>query len=438
MRRLLELGVSVLVAVVLWIFVVTVIGPEYEKEFKDIPVTFVGETSSDLMIRNEEGHKVTLKLSGNRAELLKLSTSNITVVIDRTQITEAGSHVYRYDVQYPANVTRNAVIVQSMDPAGIKLDVDRVTTADIPVKVTYDGPTPDNFVRPVDPELKPIRIKGPEQIVNQIAYAKVAIQSSTIPEDDIVGNFPYQFYDKNNQVVDATAVTPSPENRTVSITYPVRITKDLTLDVSKIYGGGVTASNSSCELSQDKITVSGKQADLKNLTVLQLGVIDLSTMRESGTIVFNLDEALSQMPGDLKVVEGDPEVIVTVQLPELLTKELYVTQFKIINPPEGSICNIRTSNLKVTVRGSKENVSKISASDITIVVDLSNFEGLQEDEDAEQQYFKGVAVIKDKTDEVAVLSISDDGSVLVLVEDEAVVAARNAQKNQAVVTPVKN
>ncbi len=438
MRRLLELGVSVLVAVVLWIFVVTVIGPEYQKEFKDIPVTFVGETSSDLMIRNEEGHKVTLNLSGNRAELLKLSASNITVVIDRAQITEAGSRVYRYDVQYPANVTRNAVIVQNMDPAGIKLDVDQVTSADIPVKVTYDGPTPDNFVKPVDPELRPIRIKGPEQIVNQIAYAKVVIQSSTIPQDDIVGNYPYQFYNKDHQVVDADDVTPNPEDRTVSVTYPIRITKELTLDVSKIYGGGVTEFNAPCKLSQDKITVSGKQADLKDLTVLDIGVIDLSTMKESGTIIFNLDDVLSQMPGDLKVVEGEPEVIVTVELPDLGTKELYVTQFEIINAPEGTVCSIRSSGLKVTVRGYKDNVSKISASDITIIVDLSNFEGLQNGQTSEQQYFKGVAAIKDKTDEVAVLSISDDGSVLVFVEDASVVAARNAQKNQAQVLPVNN
>lgn len=430
-KKILTIALSVVLALALWFYVVMFIGPEYQDTFRDIPVTFVGEPSSDLMIRNMEGHKVTLDLSGNRSDLNKLSASNITVTVDLSTVTEAGNRAYRYDVSFPGNVAKNAVIVQRQEPAGIILEVDRVMEKPVDISVVYDGPLPENYVKTPDPELEPVRIKGPENIINQIEYAKVIIQSDTVPTDDITGNFEYRFYDKNDKEVDASGITPGQEDRTVSVTYPIRVTKEVLLGVDIKYGGGATEENTSYVIEPATITVSGKQAELKDLNVLMLGEIDLSTMNENEIIHFSIEEKLKEISPNIKNASGDPEATVSVAFPDLTIKDFHVTQFQAINQPEGMVCSIRSNGMKVTVRGSKSVVEAMASSDITIIVD---FTGVA----LGSQYLEVTAVIKNNPVDVGVYRIPDD--VLVLVEDAAVVAAREAAEaaKNPIITPIKN
>ena len=430
-KKILTIALSVVLALALWFYVVMFIGPEYQDTFRDIPVTFVGEPSSDLMIRNMEGHKVTLDLSGNRSDLNKLSASNITVTVDLSTVTEAGNRAYRYDVSFPGNVAKNAVIVQRQEPAGIILEVDRVMEKPVDISVVYDGPLPENYVKTPDPELEPVRIKGPENIINQIEYAKVIIQSDTVPTDDITGSFEYRFYDKNDKEVDASGITPGQEDRTVSVTYPIRVTKEVLLGVDIKYGGGATEENTSYVIEPATITVSGKQAELKDLNVLMLGVIDLSTMNENEIIHFSIEEKLKEISPNVKNASGDPEATVSVAFPDLTIKDFHVTQFQAINQPEGMVCSIRSNGMKVTVRGSKSVVEAMASSDITIIVD---FTGVA----LGSQYLEVTAVIKNNPVDVGVYRIPDD--VLVLVEDAAVVAAREAAEaaKNPIITPIKN
>lgn len=430
-KKILTIALSVVLALALWFYVVMFIGPEYQDTFRDIPVTFVGEPSSDLMIRNMEGHKVTLDLSGNRSDLNKLSASNITVTVDLSTVTEAGNRAYRYDVSFPGNVAKNAVIVQRQEPAGIILEVDRVMEKPVDISVVYDGPLPENYVKTPDPELEPVRIKGPENIINQIEYAKVIIQSDTVPTDDITGSFEYRFYDKNDEEVDASGITPGQEDRTVSVTYPIRVTKEVLLGVDIKYGGGATEENTSYVIEPATITVSGKQAELKDLNVLMLGEIDLSTMNENEIIHFSIEEKLKEISPNIKNASGDPEATVSVAFPDLTIKDFHVTQFQAINQPEGMVCSIRSNGMKVTVRGSKSVVEAMASSDITIIVD---FTGVA----LGSQYLEVTAVIKNNPVDVGVYRIPDD--VLVLVEDAAVVAAREAAEaaKNPIITPIKN
>lgn len=430
-KKILTIALSAVLSLALWFYVVMYIGPEYQDTFRDIPVTFSGKTASDLMLRNQEDHKVTLVLSGNRSDLNKLSSSNITVTVDLSQITEPGTKGYRYEVSFPGNVAKNAVIVQSQEPASILLTVDRVTEDDVPVQVVYDGPLPENYVKTPVPELDPIHIAGPEDIINRIAYAKVTIQSDTVPTDDITGSYSYQFYDKEHKVVDASGITPDEEDRTVSVTYPIRVTKEVLLGVDIKYGGGATEDNTSYVIEPAIITVSGKQADLKDLNVLMMGEIDLSTMNENEVITFSIEEKLKEISPNIKNASGDPEATVSVTFPDLTIKDFHVTQFQAINQPEGTVCSIRSNGMKVTVRGSKSVVEAMNSSDITIIVDFTGAA-------LGSQYLKATAVIQNNPVDAGVYRIPDD--VLVLVEDAAAVAAREAAEaaKYPVITPIKN
>ena len=78
---------SLLVALGMWLYVVTYISPESEAMFYNIPVVFEGETvlstERNLMVTGISTTTVNMKISGNRSDLNKLNSSNIIVKVDK-------------------------------------------------------------------------------------------------------------------------------------------------------------------------------------------------------------------------------------------------------------------------------------------------------------------------------------------------------------------
>ena len=412
-RQIVNIVIAFVVAFGLWVYVVTVVGPEYEDTFTDVPVTFIGEPADGLEVHNKQGHKVTLKLSGNRSDLNKLSVSNISVTVDLSQISQPGNRGYRYEVSFPGNVPHNAVIVQSQEPASIMLSVGRVIEKNVPFRVQYNGPTPDGYVKILDPELEDVFVRGPEEIVSQIEYAGVTVLSEVIPDGDITGTYGYKFYDKNDQEVKVDdTVTPVAEERKVMVTYPIRATKKIALSITPKYGGGITESNASYTISPREITVQGMPSDLKKLDTLDLGVIDFSILKKDETINISIEDKLAEISKNLKV-EGQTEAEVKVTLPELEPRTFYLSQFKEINKPDNVNCEIKVESVRVTVRGSEMDLNALDVSKIQIVVDYTGIRPAEY-----PQEWKATAIINQDGINVAVIETGSVRVVATEVPDE--------------------
>ena len=110
-NRILSTLLAVSVAFVLWVYVITVVSPNSEATFYNIPVVVQGEPmleSYGLMNVTENIPTVTLKLSGNRSDLNKVNSSNITLIADLSKVYEAGTANLRYSISYPGDVASNA------------------------------------------------------------------------------------------------------------------------------------------------------------------------------------------------------------------------------------------------------------------------------------------------------------------------------------------
>ena len=101
---------AVAISFSLWWYVVTVVSPEFDDTFYDIPVVLSGETflhERGLMVLDEKLPTVTLKLSGNRSVLSKLNSGNITLVADLSKISDTGEQQLTFSVVYPGDVPQN-------------------------------------------------------------------------------------------------------------------------------------------------------------------------------------------------------------------------------------------------------------------------------------------------------------------------------------------
>ena len=133
---------SLLIAFGLWVYVITVDNPEFEETYYDIPVYFQNETAltnRGLMITSENEPKITLRLKGNRSDLINLNESNINIIADLSRIYDTGTQSLSYSISYPGNVPESAITVMDKSMENITLMVERRLEKQVDVVPIYEG-----------------------------------------------------------------------------------------------------------------------------------------------------------------------------------------------------------------------------------------------------------------------------------------------------------
>ena len=150
MKRKLIYGLlSVLIAIGLWLYVVTVVNPEWSDTFYNIPVVLENEEvliERGLMLTSKDIPTVTLRLSGNRTDMIKLNASNITLKADLSRIYSAGEQSLGYTIVYPGDVPSNAFVEESRYPESITVVVEERRHKEVPVEVKWLGKSPEGFL----------------------------------------------------------------------------------------------------------------------------------------------------------------------------------------------------------------------------------------------------------------------------------------------------
>lgn len=365
---------SIAIAIGLWFYVVTVVKPESTNTYYNIPVVLEGESillnNRNLMIVGGKDATVTMELFGNRTDLDKVNSGNITLIADLTKIYEAGEVEVTYSHRFPGDVPSGALTVQSKSPATIKLKVEERVSGFVDVEPIYIGEMPDKDMYIVDTknaqlDTTRVQITGPKSVIEQIEKATINVDLTGQTEDFMVKER-ITLRDKDGNPVDASMVTVSVEE--VTLTLPIRYFKYIQVRVENVIeGGGATQENSSIQYEPGRIMVSGNKEVLSKKTVILLpGNIDLGKLTQAVEQPFPLilDEGLT-------CESGETEIIVKVSFPNLGTQELTITNIQALNVPEGLDCELLTKELKVTVRGGKDVVARVKASDLTVTVDFA-------------------------------------------------------------------
>ncbi len=392
-RKFLTALLSLVVAFGLWVYVVTVVSPEYQETYRDIPVKFIGESVLEedrhLMLILEETPTVTLHLSGNRSDHAKLSSSNITVTVDLSKVYEAGKQSLLYNVSYPGNVSNNAFDVLSREPSGLTVEIVERGVREVPIQVEYTGELPEDFIKD-KPEMavQTIRVEGPRTTVEKISAARIQVPIEGLTQT-LTDEFAYTLVDEDGEPVDAKHIKTNLE--AVGLTLPIQRVKEIPLQVNVIYGGGLDAQNTTITLNTESIMVSGSEQQLATLETLILGEIDLNQYTEDTELVLpiKLDEGITNET-------GITEVKVTIDLPERATKVIKVTQITAVNVPAGLTAEISTQEIDVTVRGYKSHLEDMTGQDLAITVD---FTGAQDGTDR----FEAVVTVSSRYPNVGVV-----------------------------------
>ena len=369
-NKLLTALLSLGVALLLWLYVVTVVSPNSDDHYNNIPITVQGEAvlqDRGLMIVSGDLPAVSLHLEGNRTDLNKINPSNISIGVDVSGIGEPGR--YSLSLTQPnflTDVSNTAITVLSKDPGTVTVEVDRRISKPVPVDIQYSGTLPENYMadkenRVLDHET--VTVSGPETVVDQIAMARIEVDLDARSES-LSGQYAYTLCNEKGEPIDAKLIVTDVE--AVSLTLKIVRVKEVALTLAITEGGGATEATSVITLDPKVILVSGSDSLLEGLESLELGTLDLSEMKKDEVLIFPI-----KLPEGVTNETGVNEVKVDVKFPELATKELTVTNIRPVHVPEGLDVQIITKQLELVLRGPKDAVESVKEENVAVTVDFS-------------------------------------------------------------------
>ena len=367
-------ALSVVIATLLWLYVITTVSPGSKQTFYNIPLVLGNEsvlTERGLMITYQSATSVNLELSGTRTDLAKVNAGNITVKADLSNIYEPGNQIaVSYTTSFPGNVANNAFVTESRSPSRIYLNVERRVSKPIPVEVKWIGSVPDGFIADRENKLleyPTVQISGPESVANQIEKAVIEVDL-TDQRESISWDSSYTLCNEADEPVDAELITTDVDQ--IHLEVRIQRVKDIALTYHLVEGGGAKAENVEITLSTDKIRVSGSEAALDLMgDQLVVGTIDLSEVASNmnKTFTIPLEEGITNLT-------GISEVTATITLKGLSTKEFQISQITPVNVPDGLEVELITQVLNLRVRGPVDQIAKLKLGDVRVVVDFTGAE----------------------------------------------------------------
>ena len=371
-RKSLYMALSLLVAVVIWIYVDVSNDRVVTKEFRDIPIEFTYEDTvlADRgLMRLEEGTDTSLSvtLEGTRWNISKLDPSDLKIRVDLSTITTTGiQNLTNYKLVYPRGVSTSDYKQVDASAYMVRVNIGELNSKEVEIRAEYAGNVAEGYTAG-ELVLSPstVEIRGQAEAIEPVSYAKVTLNLDNA-ESTVSQTLSYQFYDKNGRVVESSGIHVSVEQ--VQVTLPVNMTKELPLTINFIESPGASVENVTWEIQPKSIRVYGDADRLRSIDSISLGDFDLANLRGSSEYNYSIP-----IPEGCENLSGITWASLKASFVDMTAAVLPVSQFVCENVPEGKNAEVLTEELEVTIFGTTEDVAAVTSEDILVVADLTDY-----------------------------------------------------------------
>lgn len=230
------LVVSLLVAVALWMVVISDRNPTDTEFMRGIDISYINSenmTASGLNIISVSSETTDVKISGRLTELQSFTRQNLSATLDMSGILAPGY----YDLPINITQTKSGVSVESVEPKNITVRVDYIETNKREVEVKFIGEASESIeIISAKPAVASVTIEGPEKTLDSISKAVATINLAEITESCSV-NTQIKLVDASGMEIGDKEVKVSSTSTTVDIdvihlkTVPVQVILDGEVDV---------------------------------------------------------------------------------------------------------------------------------------------------------------------------------------------------------------
>ncbi len=360
--------VCVVLAFIFWIYVMEIDSPDNEDTFEDIYITVLGtselENEKNLSVFSGYDTLVDVTVKGQKSVISKYTSEDIVITADVSEIEKSGMYTLELFFDLPSGLT----LVDST-AREVNMFIDRRTSANITVEPLLKGykiQTADYALGDITCDTQLITVSGPESVIKDIDKGIVEVnmgdehltQSLTTDGTIVLKN-------QNGENIDSKYVRLS--KTSVSVNIPVFGFKNIPLRVTT-KNGFYTKENSSVTVNPEVIRVKGEPSVLSNLEYIDITTIDEKKI--AGDTELNVDITL---PENVYAADGEPsDATVSIKLNNFIKKTFIIEKFLIINAGDINV-EVVDESIAVTVIGERGTVNRLTADDISVTVDFTNY-----------------------------------------------------------------
>ncbi|HHW56174.1 MAG TPA: hypothetical protein GXX15_00595 [Clostridia bacterium] len=382
---------SLVLAFLLWLYVMGEENPEIPYEISNVPVKLINSSTLEkkgLTLLDEKNYTVNVKVRGRRSDVLNIAAQNISVFADLSRVNSNGTNVIPVTVEgLPKNVS-----LVSINPPEIKVEIDNIAKIQMPVSVKIVGNVLDGYAMQLPvPTPGEVLVIGPESKINLIKNVIVQVNVS-YKKEDIKISVPAIAVDREGKEIKGISITPNLVEVYIPVSKSIRVSV-----VPKIFGKpmeGYTVA--SVSVLPEYVYITGDENILNNITSINTKQIDISGKNEPVTENISFD-----LPDGIKLVKSDVSAKVYVDIQKIATKEITISNIEIKGSDNKNVV-LQTSEVVITVTGPESVVNGTTSSDFKAYVDVTNLSSGTHSLTVNVDTTLNLQVVKIKPDKVTV------------------------------------
>lgn len=332
----------------------------------DIPITIeLPKESVDegLQVFSGGDVKASVEVTGNRITVGSLTPSDIQVVANQSNsIIAPGTYTLALSAK-KTGVKTNYSIVSTVTPSNVTIYVDKLKEAAFDIENQLIYKVKDGYYANASLSETSVALSGPDSEVSQVD--KVVVQGTVEGEltDSKTVEKTLIYLDKDGKELDLPLTTADTDSVKVAISVFPMMDVDLEVDVEN-----APKSYPKISISPSTIKIAGPADSLKDIkdNKINIGTVDFRKLKNEKTkLSFDIS-----LPTECKNISNESTATVSVDLSKYHETSL---SCKIGNELDSSKYSAEYDNtVDITVYGPKDDVSDISATDLTVTADFSD------------------------------------------------------------------
>lgn len=366
---------ALLLAVMIWLVVVSIDNPVKDQNFTQIPVGVLNgevfEAAGEAYELAEASKYVTVTVRAERMVLSQLSRDDFTATIDMNNYSNG-----RVPINVKANRLADRIMSITPRTAYASVHVEELGTKQFSIDYEITGTPADGYsVGNVTLASNVVRVQGPESQVDTIDRAIVRVSAQGMTRD-MRTEAPIVFIDRNGEEVDTTNLELS--RSTISVS--VEIWEDKEVSVTYGYTGTPAegfAATGKINATINTVTVGGDPEVLSTMASISIPSTEIDITGATENVMKTIDVS-AYLPQGISIANEQDETVSTVTVEvvamSLLNVEVPSSNITVENAPEGFTVHIGggATSVVTSVRGLPEILASVNGTMLTGHIDMDD------------------------------------------------------------------
>lgn len=353
--------ISLLSALVLWLYVMTVEDPVEIRNFNNIPITITNMSMLEdrgLAIYPKEELLADISIKANLSSLRTINRDNI-YIYGRLDDPKEGKNAIYLQANLPERVNK-----YDIKPSVITVDLEKVVDEKRSIEVSTKGKSNINIDN-IEISKKTANVTGPRSVVNKVTSIKATIDVDK-KEKDFSTKVKLVPVDKSGNEVEDVKLEDNFVVATVKFlqqkVVPVKLKLEGSSEGEKII--------KNYKLSPNEITIEGKKEVLDKINSISTKPVKIEDLKDVNSVDIGLD-----IPNGIKVNDNISSVKIDVD--KNITSEFVIqkSNIDILNKESNIDAKLDLSkvpdDVKVTIVHSDE-IKDLSKDDIQLYIDMTD------------------------------------------------------------------